>query len=137
MHVARPVAMPLQQLEQLADWPIVRNRVWHRHDRLEPKEAFLVTVHHRSLIWLLPPLILHVVFALAVRLPDVYLDAGYRLAICAFHCADNETWLAIRIVCDLGTVGFRDRIVGVEWSKDSAFGASWRLWVIDAVYQEG
>jgi hypothetical protein len=29
----------------------------------------------------------------------------------------------LRIVCDLGTVGFGDGVVGVEGAEDGAFGA--------------
>lgn len=136
VHVAWPVAMPLQQLQQLADRSIVRDWVWHWHNRLEPEQPFLVTVHHCSLIWLFPTLILHVVFALAIRFPDVYLDAWYRLSVGVLDCADDEARFTTWVMGDLGTIGLGNRIVGMEGSEDGALGAGWWFRMVDAVDKE-
>jgi hypothetical protein len=80
-------------------------------------------MHHSSLIRLLATFVLHIVLPVAVRFPNVDLHSFYRLPFCVFHSADDEAWLALRIVCDLGTVGFGDGVVGVEGAEDGAFGA--------------
>ena len=123
VHMTWPVAMSLQHFQQLADRSIVWNRVRHWHDRLEPEDSVLVTMHHSSLVRLLAAFVLHIVFSIAVRFPDVDLHSFYWLSFCVFDGADHETWLALGVVCDLSTIGFGDGVVRVEWPKDGAFGA--------------
>lgn len=137
MHMTGPVAMPLQQLQQLAHGSIMRDRVGNGDDRLEPKVALLIALHHRPLIWPFSSRILHVVEPFAVRLPNVDLDALDRPSICIFDCAQDKAGFAVGIVGDCGAVGFGLRFVGVEGPKDCAFGAGGWLGVVDAVDKEG
>jgi hypothetical protein len=122
VHMTWPVAMPLQHFQQLPNWPIIRNRIRHWHDCFEPEHSFLIAMHHSSLIRLLAAFVLHIVLSITVRFPDVDFHSFYWLSFCVFDGADDETWLALGVVCDLGAVGFGDGVVGVEWSEDSAFG---------------
>ena len=133
MHVTRPVAMPLQHFQQLADRTIIRDRVRHWHDRLEPKDSFIITMHHSSLVRLLATFVLHIVLSIAVRFPNVDLHSFYWLPFCVLHGANHETRLTFGVVCDLGTIGFGYGIVCVEGPEDGAFGARGRFRVVDAV----
>lgn len=105
MHMTWPVAMPLQQFQQLADRPVIGNRVWYWYDRLEPKDTLFVTMHHSSLVRLLAAFILHIVLSIAVRFPNIDLYTFYWLSFCILHSAYHETWLAFRIMRNLGAVG--------------------------------
>jgi hypothetical protein len=136
VHVAWSVAMSLQQLQQLAYWPIVWYRVRHRHNRLEPKVALFITMHDSSLIGLIATRILYVVEPLAVRLPDIDLDICDWLAVGVLDGACYEAGFAVWIMGDLRSIGLRDGVVRVEGSQHSAFGAGWRLWVIYAVHEK-
>ena len=54
----------------------MRNRIWHRHNRMEPEHTFLITVYNSSPIrFAAPILVLHVVLPVAVGFPDIDLDA--------------------------------------------------------------
>lgn len=135
--MTRPITMPLQLYEQLAHGSIVRNRIRHRHDRLEPEQPLLVTVHHRPLIWPFSSGILYIVETFAVCLPDIDLDTFDGLALGIFDGAEDEAGFAVGVVCYLGTVWRDFCFVGVEGSEDCAFGACWWFWVIDAVDEKG
>jgi len=74
MHVARTVWMTLELLEQLTDWSVMRNGIWHRYDSLEPEDALVITLHDSSAIGTISFCVLDVVEAFAVRLPDIDLD---------------------------------------------------------------
>jgi hypothetical protein len=90
-------------------------------------------MHHRSLIWRLATLILHIVLPVAVSFPDVDFDAFDRLAFGVFDRADYKARLAVGVVGDLGAVGLGDGVVGVEGPEDGAFGAGGGFGVVDAV----
>ena len=93
-------------------------------------------MHHSSLVRLLATFVLHIVLSIAVRFPDVDLHSFYWVSFCVFHGADYETWFALGVVCDLGSIGFGDGIVCMEGPEDGAFGARGGFWVVDAVDQE-
>lgn len=98
MHVGRPPWMSLQKLQQLPYWPVVRNWVRHGHNRLEPKNSLLVTVHHAPPIRALPITMLHIVMTGAIRFPDINLHPFNRVSFYVLDCAENETWFALGIV---------------------------------------
>lgn len=116
MHMARPVAMSLQQLQQLAHGPIVRDGIRYRHDCLEPEDTLLVTVHHRTLIWPIAALVLNVIEAFAVCFPDVDLDSLDWFAGCVFDVAEDKAGFTVRVVGDGCAVGSDLGFVGVEGS---------------------
>jgi len=88
VHVAWPPAMSAQLLQQLADRPIIGDRIGHRHNCLEPEDSVLVTHEYRSAVGIVAPvLILYVILALAVGLPDINLDAGKRYVSGGFDAA--------------------------------------------------
>lgn len=113
------------------------NGVRHRHNRLEPKQPFLITLHHCPLVWSFSSSILHVVEAFAVCLPNVNFYALDGFALGVLDGAEDEAGFAVGIVGYLGTVWGGFCFVGVEWSEDCAFGACWWFWVVDAVDEKG
>lgn len=133
VHVARSVAMPLQLHQQFSHRAIVRNRVRHWRDGVEPEHTLLVTMHHSSLIRAFSPRILHVVEAFAVRFPDVDLDALYCLPVRILDCAQHQTWFSVGVVSDLRAIRLRLGFVRVKRSEHRSFGRGGRLRVIDAV----
>lgn len=94
-------------------------------------------MHHSPLIWTFSSRVLHIVETLAVRLPDVDLDAFDGLAGGVFDVAENEAGFAVRVVGDLGAVGCGLRFVRVERAQDGALGALWWFGVVNAVDKEG
>lgn len=129
--------MPLQQLQQLAHGPIMRDRIRHRHYCLEPKQPLLITLHDSPLIWPFSSGVLHIVEAFAVRLPDVDLDALDWLAVCVFDGTEDEAGLAVGIVGDCGAVGLGEGFMGVEGAENGAFCAGGWFGVVDAIDEEG
>lgn len=81
--------MPLQLRQELAYRSVVRDWIRYGHNRLEPEHTLFVAVHDRSLIGPLTAGVLHIVEALAVRLPDIDLDALYGLASRILDVADD------------------------------------------------
>lgn len=90
--------MPAQLLQQLPHRPIIRDRIRHRHNRIEPKHALGISVNHRAPIRLVAPvLVLHIVLAVAVRFPHVNFDAADCSARRGFHGAQHEKWVAVGV----------------------------------------
>ena len=137
VHMTGPVGMSLERLQQLANWPIMRNRVRNWHNRLEPENTLFVALHNRTTLGRCTVLVLHVVKALAVGLPDINLGALNWLAIRVFDIAENQTWRSLRVVRDGAAVVLKLGIMGVEGAQDRALCAGWRLGVVDAVNEEG
>lgn len=81
VHMTWPVAMPVEQLEQLPNRTIVGDRVRNRNDCLEPEDSVLVTLHHGSLIWAFPSWILDIILSTRICFPDIDLYAFNRFAI--------------------------------------------------------
>lgn len=77
MHMARPVRMPMQAFEQGANGTIMRNGIRHGNNRMEPKDAILVTVHDRPSVRTVSVGILYIVEAPRIGLPDVDRGPGY------------------------------------------------------------
>lgn len=98
VHMTRPVRMPLQQLEQLANRPIMRDRIRHWNDGLEPKDTLLVALHHTASVWSIAILVLYIVLSIAIGLPDIDLDSFDRFALCILDIAEHKTWLALWIM---------------------------------------
>ena len=90
--------MSLQQLQQLPNRPIVRNRIRNRDNSLEPKYTIRITPHHTSAIRTLPVRVLDIIMSRAIRLPDIDLNALNRIPLLILDCADNETGLAFFVV---------------------------------------
>jgi hypothetical protein len=78
VHMAWPVWMTIQLLEQLSYRPIVRDRIWHRNNRLEPEVPRVIACQHRSAIWTAPICVLHV--------------SGDRIEVMNFFDV-NSSWL--------------------------------------------
>jgi len=129
--------MPLQLRQQLAYRPVVRNRVGHGHDCVEPEHAPLVAMYHSAAVGLVASVVvLHIVLAVAVRLPDVDLDALHGLARRALDGAQHKQRLAIGVGGDGEAVLVGRRVVRVEGAEDGAFGAMGRLGVVDGVDEQ-
>ena len=114
----------------------MRNGIRNWHNGIEPEVALLVTRHDSSAVRSGALLVLHVVEAFAVRLPNVNLDALDRLPGCVLYCADDETSLSVWIVGDGAAVWFILGFVSVERTQDCAFCTGGWFGMIDAIYQE-
>lgn len=114
MHMARPIRVAPQLLKQLSDRPIMRNRIRHGHDRLEPKHALAITAQDRAAVGPLAVRMLHVVEALAVSLPDVDFHALHGFPVRVFYAADDEAGLPLAVVRDGAAVRLVGRLVRVE-----------------------
>lgn len=137
MHMARPPTVPAQLSQQPAHGPVVRNRVRHRHNGVEPEDAFIVAVDDCAAVGLAAAvLVLHVVLAVAVSLPDVHLDACNGRARRRLDRAQHQQRLAVRVGRDGEAVLVRGRVVRVEGAQDGALGGVRRLGVVDRVYQQ-
>lgn len=118
MHMCRPPRMSLQQLQQLSHRPIMRNRVWHRNNSIEPKYTVFITLHHTSAIWSLPICVLHVVMSCAICLPDIDLHTLNRISVHVLHGADYQTGLAFRIMRHVIAICHIFCFMSVEWPKN-------------------
>lgn len=137
VHVTRPPAVPPQLRQQLAHRPVVRDGVGHGDDSVEPEDTLLVAVYHGAPVGLVAAVVvLHIVLAVAVRLPDVDLDALDRLARGALDGAKHEQRVAVGIGGDGEAVLVRGRVVRVEGAEDGALGAVGRLGVVDGVDEQ-
>lgn len=114
--------MTVKHGQELPHRPVVRDGVTHGLYALEPEPALGVRYHDAPLAGLIPALMLHVVVARAVRLPDVDLDAFHRAALGVLDGAEAEEGLALRVMGHLLAVGEGRGIVGVEGAQDRALG---------------
>lgn len=132
MHVTRPPAVPSQLGKQLAHGAITRNWIRHRHNRIEPEDAFLVTADNRSTIRCVSAVVvLYIVFAVAVCFPYIYLDVAERLARGRLDSAQYEERVTVR-VARYGTSGSEcGSVVGVKGAEDCAFSAGGELGVVN------
>ncbi len=101
----------------MGDW------VGHRHNRLKPENAVLVTAHDTPTIRAVVVSMLDVIMACGVSLPDIDLATLDRLPGGVFESADDETWFAFGVGGDGGSIGEVLGFVGVKWTEDGAFGA--------------
>ena len=113
------------------------NRIRHRHNRREPEQPLLITLHHSPLIRPFASGILHIVKSLTIRLPNINLDVLNRLPIGILDRTEHEARLPVRIVCYLGAIGAILGLMRVEGSENSPLGAGWRFGMVDAVDEEG
>ena len=77
--------------------PIMRNRIGHRHNRLEPEISLRIAVHNTSSVWPLVVGMLHVIVARRISFPDVDLAAFDGLAGRVLERAEHEAGLASRV----------------------------------------
>jgi hypothetical protein len=104
MHMTRSPTMSPQLLKQFPHWSIIRYRIRHRHDALEPEHSFSITSYDRPSISLLSIPILHVIFAMTIGFPNIDLDVRDRVAGCCLNGAKNDEGLAVGVAGDGGTV---------------------------------
>jgi hypothetical protein len=121
----------MQFFQQGTHRPIMRNRVGHRYNRLEPEISLCIAVHNASSIRALVVGMLHIIVACRISFPDVDFAAFDGLAGRVLECAQHETRLASCVGGDGGTgreiLGF----VRMEGAEDGAFGAVRGLRMID------
>lgn len=125
----------MQALEQLADGPVVRDRVGHGAHSLEPKAAGSVGGEDAAAVGVGAVGVLGVVVAGVVGLPDVNRGAGDGPALHVFERAAHQAQLALAVRADGVAVGELAGIVGVERAQHGALGGAWRLWVVDVLDQ--
>lgn len=136
VHVTWSHRMTSQLLQQLADRPVVGNRVRHGYNTPEPKHSVFIALHDASPVGAISFRMLHVVHARAVRLPDVDLDSFDRLSLHVFKGAEHEEGLAIRVMCHQVAVRHIFCFMGMERAEDGAFSGVGGFWVVDRVDKE-
>jgi hypothetical protein len=137
MHMSRPPRMPLQQSQQLAHRPIMRNRIWHRHDGLEPESSLLVSSHHTSPIHALSLVLLHIIMTCAVRLPDIDLNVRDGVPSDILDAAEDQAWLAGWVAGHQFPVSYRRCFVGVEGAENRSFCRGGRFGMVNCVDEQG
>src|SRR3954452_746621 len=100
MHMRRPPWMPTQYFQQGTHRPIIRNRIGHRHNCLEPEISLRIAVHNTASIWPLLVGMLHVIVACRISFPDVDLAAFDGLAGRVLERVEHEPRLASRVSGD-------------------------------------
>ncbi len=98
VHMRWPPRMSPQELQQLPYWPVVRNRVRHRDNSLEPKHSMLVALHHAPPIWAVTDRMLHIIVACGIRFPDIDLHAWDRVSGNILDRAEDQAWLAALVL---------------------------------------
>ena len=98
MHMARTVRMPLQELQESPYRSIMRDRIWHRHNRLKPEYAVMVALHNDTPIWSIAVGILHIVEAFRVRFPNVDFHIRNGLAGGIFDSTEDKAWFAFGVM---------------------------------------
>lgn len=137
VEMRRPPAVASQLREELSDGAVMGNGVADGLDAFKPEHALFVRDHDAALAGLVPALVLNVVVAAAIRLPDVDLDAGDRVTVAVLNSAQAEERLSLRVVGHLGAIAQRGGIVGVERSENGPLGGIGGLGVVNAVYEQG
>jgi hypothetical protein len=138
VHVTRSPAVSPQLSQQLAHRPVMWNGIWYRHDGMEPENAVFVAMYDGPAICLTPSVVvLHIVLAVAVRLPDIDLDALDRLARRRLDGTEHEKRLSIRVGRDREAVLISGGIVGMERAKDGALSRVRGLGMVDGVDEKG
>lgn len=124
--------MPPQLPQHNTYRPVVRDAIRHRDDGLEPEHAILIAPHDAPAVGVVAAvaLVLHVVRALAIRLPDVHFDILQRRPVGRFHGAEAEQRLAVWVGGYGGSGGFGLRVVRVVGAEDGAFGGGWGFGVV-------
>lgn len=136
VHMRRPPGMPTQGLQQSPHRPVVRDRIRHRYNGLEPEHALCIAGHDTTAIRPVVVGMLHVVVARRVGLPDVDLAAGDGFAGRVFEGTEHEARPTGGIGGDGSAVGEVLGFVRVEGAEDGAFGAVGWFRVVDRVDQE-
>lgn len=130
--------MPAQPAQQLPHRPVIRNRIRHGHDGVEPEHALCIAVYDGATVGLAAPVVvLHVVLAVAVSLPDIHLNAGHGVAGGGLDGAQDEQRVAVGVGGDGEAVGVGGGVVGVEGAEDSALCGVRGLGMVDGVDEEG
>jgi hypothetical protein len=114
------------------------NGIWYRYDGMEPEHAHFVAMYHSPAICLTPSvIILHIVLAVAVRLPDIDLDAFNRLTRRRLDGTEHEKRLAVGVGRDREAILISGSIVCMERAKDGALSRMRGLRMVDGVDEEG
>lgn len=137
VHMCRPPAVPTQQLQQLPDGPVVRDRIADRLDSLEPESSILVGHHDTPLRRLVALRVLNVVVPAAVGLPDIDLDTLDRVASGVLYRTQCQHGLALWVGCHARAIGERGGVVCVKGPQHGTLSGVWRLGVVDVVNEEG
>ena len=119
----RPVGVPPEGRQQLADRTIVGNGIVSRLDADEGVAAVRIGGEHAAQIVLrLLPLLLDVVEAFVVRLPDLERDPGQRLARAIADLPPDQQGLALTIQTNVRTIGIGRRRRDIERPEHRVLG---------------
>jgi hypothetical protein len=112
----------------------MRNWVRHGNNRIEPEHALVVTFDDGAPVGLVAPVfVLHVVFALRIRLPYVDLHPRHGGAGRRLHGAQHEEWCAGGVSGYGGPGSESGGVVCVEGAEDGAFGGGGGFGMVDGV----
>lgn len=130
--MARPKRVAPELPQHIPDGPVDGDRIRHGSHRLETKPC-LVAHHDASTVRALTALILCIVVARGVRLPNIDTRADDRIPGGVPQGAADEHGLTFAIATDGAAVLEGDRIVCVEGAEHGPLGCARRLRVVHGV----
>ena len=132
-----PPRVPTHHPQQFPYRPVVRDRIWHRLNRLEPKASVGTTPHYCPPIGSLPISVLHVIKPLGVRFPDVDFHIGDWVTVHVFDSAKDEARGALGVVRNEFAGDHVRGFVRVKRAENGTFGGVVWFGVVDGVDEEG
>lgn len=75
----------------------MRDGIGNRHDCLEPEFSIRITFHHASSIGPVADVVLDIIVACGICLPDIDFDIRNGSSGDVFDGAENDAWIALRI----------------------------------------
>lgn len=134
--MSRPIRLTIQQIEQNTHGPIIRHRVIHRPHTIDIKTAILTRVKLAPTIRPILLRILHVVFPVPIRLPDIEQRSLDGVPAQIADRAADEHGLTRAVGGDRVTV-LEEMGLVVEGPQDGGLGASRGLARVDDVDEGG
>ena len=122
--------------QELADGAVVGDRVEFRLHALEPVAAIRPGAEHAAQVEIgLDALLLDVVEAFVIGLPDVDLRIRKRRAVGGPDRTADQHRLALLVEADIGAHGEFGGVGDVEGAEDGGFGGAGGFAVVDRVHQ--
>ena len=137
VHMRRPPWVAPEELEQLPDWPVVRDWVADGRDSVEPEPALVVGHEYCAPVRSVALRVLDVVVAGRVGLPDIHLDAGDGPALRVSYGAGDHARLSLGVLRNRASRVDDFGLVGMKGSEDRVLDTTRRLRGIDGVHEEG
>ena len=102
----------------------MRDRIWDRHNCLEPKFAITITRKHSSAIRTISRSILNIIKAIRVGFPNIDLYPANRVTCSIFNRTKYKTQLPVWVMRDCFATMTLRRFTNVEGAENGAFCAA-------------